>query len=228
MIKEDGSKAGFFDQALYQIMQLRYPDLNIRVDSTMRYFQNWNAFGKEAKKAAKADKERFETMFGISEINICPYRPRWSKETFVKHFGKDLVFVHFNGDAKFPLMQKCMTVLMAGHRRGLWISPDMEIVVNVAPDRGAMMKWAHTPGGCDSADRCKGYCDKLGQLLAKREEAMAKAWYTRHPFAYRKEPCACPKSPCVMECTPDETADPSGAGAVAYTYRTPEEIARSG
>jgi hypothetical protein len=36
VIKQDGHKAGFFDQALYQIMQLRYKDLNIRVVSSSK------------------------------------------------------------------------------------------------------------------------------------------------------------------------------------------------
>ena len=40
IIREDGKFGGYFDQALFQIAQFRYPDLAIAVDHAHKYFKN--------------------------------------------------------------------------------------------------------------------------------------------------------------------------------------------
>jgi hypothetical protein len=235
VIKEDGAKAGFFDQALYQIMQLRYPDLNIRTDSHMKYFSNWNEMGAKKKKNEGAETEQFEDFFGIKEADICKFRyarrrgkrgkrelvivPEWTRADYRKYFGEDLLFVHFNGDAK-DLQLRCEAggSLRNNTAHGTWIAPELETVVNCVPDpSGALIAYSVNPKACDQP-QFKPYCTKMKSLLHRRDAAMSKAWYDMHPFSHKRDNCGCAHDPCTRTCPDDQTRDPNGEGRAAYAF----------
>lgn len=217
VISEDGHFAGMFDQALWQIIALRYPELNLRVDSEMKYFQNWNDMGKEAKKKWGAETELFQDMFGVTEDEICavtggsyqeagdPKRD-WEWEDFAKKFGSSLLFVHFNGDAKVPLMTRCLANTLKTQTEGVegakWVSPDLEVVMN-----------------CDSKDDTDyGVFKKDISKRLSKHSAMKDAWYKKFPYAYNMEPCT--TKDFVRTCPPDETkgqgTDPNRQGHVVF------------
>jgi hypothetical protein len=202
VIKEDGSSAGLFDQALYQIMQLRYPELNIRVDSHMQYFQNWNGLGEENRKRRNATTQRFEDLFGVKEEDICNTKKKWSMADFRGKMSKDLIMVHFNGDAKIPLLTRCthdspyrpgiLHKAALGVHAAVFIAPDLDIVVNCLDgDRVQMVNHKKNTDEMPDNPLTANYRRKVGSRLERSQKVMNAAWYKKYPFAFHREHCVC-------------------------------------
>jgi hypothetical protein len=187
----------------------------------MKYFSNWNAMGKAKKREEGADKERFEELFGIKEADICRNKS-WTRESYRKHFGKDLMFVHFNGDAK-NLNYKCFGTgksLGRDEEVGVFFVPELETVVNCVPDGGSLLARTTHPNACE-LPALQTYCAKMRALTMRRDAAMSAAWYSKYSFSHKRDNCGCPGDPCKHECPSDQTNDPDGEGAMAYKFRPP-------
>jgi hypothetical protein len=202
---------GSFDQALYQIMQLRYPELNIRVDSEMKYFQNWHALGAAQAAKEHLKEQKFKTMFGVQEDFICNVTAGWKMSDFQKYFGEEFILVHFNGDAKVPLMNECIrlsgleSVFQSESVKTLgatWINPDTEIVANCFDNTHAYNN--------------NKFLAQVRERLLKLREVMEPAWYAKFPYSFKRGNCV--NIDHQFSCPPDETKDKIGKGLAAYFY----------
>jgi hypothetical protein len=208
VIAEDGHFGGFFDQSVYQIMQLRYPELNMRVDSEMKYLQNWNDMGKERQKRFNAKTELFTDHFGVSgEDAICS--SKWHWDDFAKKFGGNLLMLHFNGDSKVPLMSRCLNganedatlkLKTLGVVGATWVAPDLEVVMNCHPEDGATYR---------------PYRKQIAARMAK-QRAMEAQWYRKFPYAFKRGLKVNVNHKTTFP--PDETKDQSGKGRGAYMF----------
>jgi hypothetical protein len=64
----------------------------------MKYFQNWHDLGEAGQRQKQLPEEKFQTMFGVKEAEICS--DAWQLSDFNDRFSTDLLFVHFNGNIK--------------------------------------------------------------------------------------------------------------------------------
>ena len=171
----------------------------------MRFFQNWHALGEQSRKEEKNEKQRFETMYGLKEEQICK-AGAWELSDFRKHFSKDLVFVHFNGDSKVPLMSRCIADIFRGRpsKSAKFVVPDLDAVVN-CPD-GPHLRRLNT-----------AFHRQMNARLAKQHEAMKPAWVSKFPYEFNQGPCGKGKN-FKMICPPDDTLDKKGKGQAAYGF----------
>ena len=233
VIEQDGASASFFDQALYQIMQLRYPELNIQVDSERRFLHNLQGFGDQSRKEKKATQQEYERLYNITEKEVCSVKRGWTEiAKFREKMGKELMFMHFNGDSKIPVLVSCthfshyrpkqsgpFITATLGVRDAFWINPELEAVVNCPDTPVAQVMYVDRSNTLAQHARTDDFRKKILARLKLQKEKMAPAWYAQRPFAFNRDPCVQQRG---HESTCPEDATRKGSeGDAAYVYKPP-------
>jgi hypothetical protein len=145
-------------------------------------------------------------MFDVQEHEICG--PKWKMSDFQLRFSKDLMFVHFNGDIKEPLMNICKNYLSRSSRNGkdiTWVNPDLELVTN-----------------CGNGRAKGGYVRLVSDRTKQQHEAMKPAWEKRFPYAFNQDDCV-KQNDFTELCPKDMTLDQRGQGSRVYQYMYADE-----